>query len=267
MNIKYYFGIIPLFVASTVFAKEQLFTIPTRQGVTQTFLLVETIGTPQAAVVMIAGGPGRTGIKQVGEVTIINENGFLQRTRKQFAETGIAVALVDVPSDQKELWRDFRMTERHAKDIEGVIEKLHEIYKGIPVYLVGISRGGLSVAYVAKFLKEKVTGIVPMSALYRDRRGHSLEFFDWGQLKQKILIVGHKDDGCANTLYSDAAYVAKKYKLPLITVTGGHQQLEKSPRAECGPYAHHHFLGMERQVANEIVNWILQKPYKAEVSE
>lgn len=267
MNIKCVFGIIPLMVASAVFAKEQIFSIPTRQGVTQTFLLVEPVGTPRAAAVMIAGGPGRTAIRKIGDAIVINENGFLQRTRKQFADNGIAVALVDVPSDQKELWRDFRMTERHARDIEGVIEKLREIYGGIPVYLVGISRGGLSVAYVAKFLKEKVTGIVPMSALYRDRKGHSLESFDWGQLKQEILIVGHRHDGCANTLYSDAADVARTYKLPLISVTGGHQQLEKSPRGECGPYAHHHFLGMEGPVAAEIVNWMLRRPYKAEVSE
>jgi hypothetical protein len=259
---------VSILVSFSVFAKEQVLTIETRQGVNQTFLLVEPSGPPIVALVMLSGGTGSTRIKSVDGKVTLSENGFLQRTRNQFATNGIAVAIVDVPSDQKELWRGFRMTENHARDIEGVINKLKEIHKDIPVYLIGISRGSLSVAFIAKYLKEKVTGIVAMSVLSKDSRGQSLEFFNWSQLKQRILIVSHKNDGCRNTLYSEAASVAKEYKIPLLAVTGGYQQLEKSAaRAECGPFAHHNFLGIEKPVANEIINWILQKPYKAEINE
>ena len=132
---------------------------------------------------------------------------------------------------------------------------------------MGISRGGLSVVYLARQLAERVTGIVPMSPLFRDAKGASLEFFDWGRLKQRILIVGHRNDGCRNTPFSESAYVAKEYRLPLLAASGGYEDLTKSRSGSCGPWAHHNFLGIEKPVADEIINWIFDRPYKSEVSE
>lgn len=256
---------LPLHGASLV--KESVVTIESRERVQQSFILVEPPEPPRFAVVMLPGGPGLLRIRKEGTVIKLNEAGFMQRSRKQFAENGIAVAIADTPSDQQELWRPFRMTEQHARDIGAIIDNLHTNYGNIPVYLIGISRGGLSVAYVAKYLQEKVTGIVPMSALYKDSRGDSLEFFDWKQLKQRVLIVGHRNDGCRNTQFHESAYVAKEYHFPLLAASGGHEDLSKSARGECGPWAHHNFLGIEKPVAQEIINWILGKPFKTEISE
>lgn len=242
-------------------------TVESRSGVQQPYVLVEPAVPPKIALIMLPGGPGLLRLQQEGGKLIkFNEAGFMQRTRRQFADAGFAVAIVDTPSDQRELWRGFRMTTRHAQDIDAVIISLRARYGDIPIYLIGISRGGLSVAYLARHLGNKVTGIIAMSALYKDSRGESLEFFDWKQLRQRILIVGHRNDGCRNTLFEDSAYVAREYSFPLIAATGGHQDLGKSDRAECGPWAHHNFLGIEQPVAREIIHWMLGQPFRIEVS-
>lgn len=249
-------------------AQERAVTVESRPGVRQSYILVEPASPPKIALVMLPGGPGLLRMqRESGTLIKFNEAGFMQRTRQQFADAGFVVAIVDTPSDQRELWRGFRMTTQHAKDIDAVITSLRTQHRDIPVYLIGISRGGLSVAYLARHLSEKVTGIIAMSALYKDSRGESLEFFDWKQLRQRVLIVGHRNDGCRNTLFENSAYVAREYGFPLIAATGGHQDLKKSDRAECGPWAHHNFLGIEQPVAREIIRWILGQPFRADVSD
>ena len=253
---------------SSALARERVVTIESRTGVQQSYVLVEPASPPKVALLMLPGGPGLLRIQQKdGALVRFNEAGFMQRTRRQFADAGFIVAIVDTPSDQRELWRGFRMTSRHAQDIDAVITNLRAQHGNIPVYLIGISRGGLSVAYLARHLGNKVTGIIAMSALFKDSRGESLEFFDWKQLRQRVLIVGHRNDGCRNTLFEDSAYVAREYGLPLIAATGGHQDLGKSDRAECGPWAHHNFLGIEQPVAREIIHWILGQPFRADFSD
>ncbi len=79
-------------------------------------------------------------------------------------------------------------------------------------------------------------------------------------------MVGHRRDGCSNTPYSETFNVAKENRFDLISAEGGYEDLAKSPRAECGPFAHHNLLGIEKAVSTEIINWILGKSFIAEVS-
>lgn len=257
--------LIPLWANAPAAAKDRLVVINSRDGVQQPFVLVEPTSQARAVLIMLPGGGGVLNTRGTGSEVKFNEAGFLQRSRQQFADNGFVVAIADTPSDQKELWRGFRMTERHAQDIGAIIEDLRKHHGDMPVYLIGISRGGLSVGYIGKYLQQKVRGIIAMSALYRDTRGESLERFDWSQLRQRVLIVGHRKDGCRNTLFQDSSAVARENNFPLIAALGGYEDLAKSTRAECGPWAHHNFLGIERPVAREIIRWILEQPFQSEV--
>ncbi len=254
-----------LFASAPAAAKDRLVVINSRDGVQQPYVLVEPASQIRAALIMLPGGGGVLNTRGTGSEVKFNEAGFLQRSRQQFADNGFVVAIADTPSDQKELWRGFRMTERHAQDIGAIINDLRKHHGDMPVYLIGISRGGLSVAYIGKYLQQKVSGIIALSALYRDSRGESLERFDWGQLKQRVLIVGHRKDGCRNTLFQDSSTVARENSFPLIAASGGYEDLAKSARAECGPWAHHNFLGIEKSVSREIIRWILGQPFQREV--
>ena len=257
-------------IGFSAFANPQVVTIDTREGVKQTFLLVSPSGPPKVALIMLPGGSGRVNIRiKEGEI-LFGKNAFLQRTMDQFVANGMLVALVDTPSDQQDMSVQFRKTEDHVRDIEGVISNIRQGHRDIPVYLIGISRGGVSVAYIARHLGAKVAGIVSMSGHLADRNSVGLLGFDYKALKQRILMVSHKNEGCPHTRYSDWLDVAKKYNIPLISVTGGYQQLEKSAGdrfPECRSWAHHNFLGIERPVSAEISNWILQKPFRTEVNE
>ena len=84
---------------------QEIVTLPTRDGVTQCFLLL-TPANRQAA--------GRRGVvsRRRGNFRLSSENGeievppgnFLVRSRSTFVEGGVAVAIVDTPSDQPPGW-------------------------------------------------------------------------------------------------------------------------------------------------------------------
>ena len=88
-------------------AADDLRTIPSRPGVTQSFLLVRPAARPTAAVVLFAGGNGAlklgTGRPGLG-------GNFLVRNRARFAEHGLLVAVVDAPSDRPDGLDGFRTT-------------------------------------------------------------------------------------------------------------------------------------------------------------
>jgi pimeloyl-ACP methyl ester carboxylesterase len=114
---------------------------------------------------MFPGGEGANHF-WVREGRIHLGKNFLVRSSPEFVKRGFAIAIVDVPSDRPKGMTDtFRNSPKHAQDIEKAIEFLAG--QGLqPVYLVGTSRGTLSVAYLGIALKdERIKGIVLTSSL------------------------------------------------------------------------------------------------------
>jgi hypothetical protein len=66
-------------------------------------------------------------------------------------------------------------------------------------------------------------------------------------------------DQCESTPYSDAARLSDKY--PLITVYGG-----AAPQSgPCDAFSAHGYFGKESETVEQIVNWMLKKPFLHEV--
>ncbi len=253
----------------SAFGNPQAFTIATREGVKQTFLLVAPNQQPKVALLMFPGGPGRANIRSTETEILFNKNGYLQRSINYFVSSGMLVALIDRPSDLEDMSVNFRKSDEHMQDIGEVIKNILLRYKDIPIYIIGISRGSVSATYVAKHSKEKVSGVVLMAGHLADRRSVGLSGFNYKTLQQRILIVGHKNEGCPHTAFRDWLEIARSYNIPMISVTGGYQKLEMSAGdryPECRPWAHHNFLGVEKPVAEEISNWILQKAFRSDVN-
>jgi len=78
-------------------------------------------------------------------------------------------------------------------------------------------------------------------------------------IKVPMLFVHHVSDQCAVTPYGDASRLADKY--PLISVFSGRAP-ESGP---CDPFSAHGYFGKESETVEEIVNWILKKPFREEV--
>ena len=66
-------------------------------------------------------------------------------------------------------------------------------------------------------------------------------------------------DQCFVTPYSDAARLSDKF--PLISVFGG----SPPQSGPCDSQSQHGYLGKESETVEQIVNWMLKKPFQHEV--
>jgi len=228
----------------------EIVVLPTRPGVKQRVLVVRSEEKAKGSVVLFMGGPGTTPFWKAGDGFNLAGN-FLIRSTSLFTQQGFVAVIVEPPSDQSGGFGDiFRESPMHAKDIQVVVSHLAE--RGdTPVFLVGTSRGTLSVAYLAAELKSNhVKGIVLTSSM----DNISLEKTDY-----PVLFVHHQEDECFVTTYADALQSYERVSSPqkaFVTVRGG----KPATGRECGPFAEHGFLGKEIEVVKVITDWAQGKP-------
>ncbi len=228
----------------------KIVVLPARPGVKQRVLVVRSEEKAKGSVVLFMGGPGTTPFWKAGDGFNLAGN-FLIRSTSLFTQQGFVAVIVEPPSDQSGGFGDiFRESPMHAKDIQVVVSHLAE--RGdTPVFLVGTSRGTLSVAYLAAELKSNhVKGIVLTSSM----DNISLEKTDY-----PVLFVHHQEDECFVTTYADALQSYERVSSPqkaFVTVRGG----KPATGRECGPFAEHGFLGKEIEVVKVITDWAQGKP-------
>ncbi|TMA83734.1 MAG: lysophospholipase [Deltaproteobacteria bacterium] len=247
---------------------QEIVTLSTRPGVTQAYFLTSTPKNLQAVAVLFSGSGGLLQLRTEKGQPKFNQGNFLVRSRAEFVKRGVVAAIVDAPSDQQSGWGmgdEFRLGEVHFTDISAVIEDLGKRFPGISLFLVGTSRGTISAASLGARLGQRVTGVVLTSTMFRQaprkskEPGPGLSNFDFATIKMPVLFVHHASDQCEVTPYSDAARLADKY--PLITVFGG-----TSPQSgPCDAFSQHGYLGKEPETVEQIVNWMLKKPFEHEV--
>ena len=191
-------------------AAENVRTIPSRPGVTQSFLLVHPPDQPVAAAVFFAGGNGalRLGSGRVGLA-----GNFLVRTRARFAEHGLLVAVVDAPSDHPAGLDGFRTTAAHATDVQAVIAALRA-EAAVPVWVVGTSMGTVSAANAAARLTTGgPDGLVLTSSVTRQGRERSETVGDvrLKDVRVPTLVVHHRQDACRVTPYADTVALLRDF--------------------------------------------------------
>lgn len=257
--MKYIKLIVHLFflflLSSTSFADQEGFhSLQTRDDVQLPLWLIEPDKATHS-VILIAGGKGKLNIDEDG---IGNEGNFLVRTRQQFANQGMVVAVIDKPSDKKKLFR-FRKTKKHAKDIKAVISFLRNRHPDKPLWLVGTSRGSISAANVASRMHGKAgpDGIVLTSSVTRKSKKNldSLEDIDLSSITVPTYIVHHKDDECKVTPYDEAEELMNELTSVKVKefkgVSGG--DTVSNP---CKGKSYHGFLDIEDKVVKLIVDWV-----------
>lgn len=235
--------------------------LPTRAGVTQRFVYLAP-PNPRASVVLFAGGNGELRITPDG-VFKSGKGNFLVRTRQMFADRGLAVIVVDAPSDRQEapFLSGFRQRREHVDDIKAVIAWARQ-QNPLPVWLIGTSRGTQSAAYVTATLSTEgggPDGLVLTSTILDDPKGRPVPAMDLGAIRVPVLVLHHAQDGCRLCapdllpgLMDKLGGVSRK---ALIMVSGG--QSEGDP---CEARAYHGYNGIEREVVDRIADWILAPP-------
>lgn len=246
---------------------QEIVTLATREGVTQSFFLAGMGGKkPEAAALLFIGGGGDINLRMEGGVPRFGAGNFLPRSRAEFIRNGIQPVIMDNPSDEKGgggMSDGFRMGADHLKDVRAVVVEVKRRFPGIPVFLVGTSRSTISVAHLARAMGSEVKGAVLSSSLFtltnRLRVQPMLDSFDWSSVAVPLLFVHHRADACFATPYTSAAALAERY--PLISVQGG-KPPESGP---CDPFAAHGFFGKEAETVDAIAAWMLGKPFTKDI--
>ena len=250
-------------LANQAYAKlpEQVVDIPTRDGVTQRFILIIP-ERPVATVILFAGGHGGLQISPQGEIGWGKGN-FLVRARQLFAEQGLVVAVVDAPSDHQgsPYLSNFRQRPEHAADIKAVIAWLKQDVK-LPVWLIGTSRGTQSAGSIATQLRDEggPDGVVLTSTMLTDAAGNrAVPDMPLDKITIPVLVVHHEQDDCKHCRFELAPELMGKLtatsRKELIAFKGG-----KSTGDPCQAFAHHGFNGLEADVVSAIAKWIAVKP-------
>ncbi len=246
------------------------------------FLLVK-IGSPDRALLMFPGGDGschfwrsedapcnRNGI-DIGEGIKVSYN-FLARNILSFANSRNLVVLVDVPDDVKNRFpggnpkliaSSYRVSENHVEDIKALMNYLESNYGIREFYLIGTSRGTLSVAYLSGKLSS-LAGLILTATLSSDPNfsaycpGGANNFVDctgFRRADSRILFLHHKLDGCLSSDYLAARDIYNSLKADykeFITVEGG-TNLSSNP---CKALTYHGFYGRDSEVIGKILDWI-----------
>ena len=229
---------------------DTLVRLDTRPGVSVSFYYMKRDSAP-ATLVLLHGGGGGIGLKD----GVPTSETFLVRSRGYFSDNGFSVAVVGRPSD-KELDYEFRISPEHIQDLRQVVSYLKKD-TGLPVWLVGTSRGTISAtAGAIAFGNEELAGIVLTASVTSSKRTGAVPTQILSAIRIPVLVVHHEKDACA---------IAKPREVSLITARLKNAPVKKqtmvrggaNPQGDpCEALHWHGFIGMEKEAANIIARWI-----------
>jgi hypothetical protein len=245
--------------------RTEVVTVDVRPGVIMKYLEIRGDAAPKAAAILFAGGSGVLDLQPSGKIGTDLSLNFLIRSRELFPRQGLAVAALDVASDQRGgLNGDIRLSVQHAEDVARVIAVLRKRFAA-PVWLVGTSSGTLSAAGVAARLAQsepRPDGVIlasTQSTLVQGLCGRTVYFAQLDAIRVPVLAVSHRNDACPCSPGSAAAGAklmaalsrapAKEHRI----FTGGDPPLSTGP---CLARAPHGFFGIEGEVVKTIAAWI-----------
>lgn len=236
-------------------AAEEIVSLTTRPGVTQSFILVKA-DRPWAAAVLLPGGNGDIELSNGGPK---KKGNFLVRSRALFAGQGVTVAVADAASDSKGAYGlGDRTGKDHARDIQAIIEYLRQ-QTHVPVWVIGTSRGTVSAANAAARLGANgPSGVVLTSTVSESVNRRSSDVFDVDlqDIKVPVLLVHHANDACEVSPYASLSRVTKKLSgapiVKILSYTGG----DAPTAGPCEAHSHHGYLGIEQKVVKDIAAWM-----------
>ncbi|MBI5901015.1 MAG: hypothetical protein HZB40_17560 [Rhodocyclales bacterium] len=228
-----------------------------REGYTISALITHH-GTPQAfrhGVALFAGHPGILRLREEEGVLRFDLRGnFLVRSRRQWLDDDILVAVVDAPSDQ---WASFsqqwRETPRYGADVAALLTDIAARYRVADWSFVGTSEGSISAFHAARMNPALARRLILTASVFSpSRNGPGLSDIDLATLPAATLWVHHEDDPCRYTAYRDAQEFAAKSGKPLLTMRGG----GPGRGGACEAHTAHGFVGVEQEAVRGMLHWI-----------
>lgn len=242
-------------IASSVpLSAGEIVRVPSRDGVT-VGVFWEAAPKPTGTVLLFPGGQGNVGRVVNGQPTSGN---FLVRTHAEFLRAGYNVAIMGKPSNHEDLQFADRVSDWHLQDTIAVIEFL-KAKSAAPIWLVGTSRGSISVAHAAiNFRDDRLAGIVLTASVVAYRFPGALPRQKLEDITLPTLVVHHEKDECAACRPHEVRPLLKRLtaapRKELLMIGGGH-----SPTGDpCEAFHWHGFINFERETIASIVRWMQQ---------
>jgi len=233
----------------------------TKSPVFQRAILAKPAKPTDTALLYLRGYPGIARIQSVADKQA-NLQPFMRMNQQIFAEEGIALVIMDCPTDQwgapgprpTGCFDSYRSSKEHADDVRSVIARLRDEHGFSKIFVMGHSLGTISSRWLAKNLGSEINGSIhsaSMNGLNRQGLANSLSGFSYDSIAAPVLHVHNENDACPYTPYS----IVKEYAGEnLLTVRGGVP--EGDP---CGGTHLHSFQGREELVVRAIISWIKTK--------
>lgn len=258
----------PILIEADVGRESGIFS---KSPVVQKAILLKPSTPSDTALLFYRGWSGIANIKTENDWK--RNLNYLQNYTELFAQAGIALVVMDCPSDENKIAPgntplacndDFRSSIKHADDVKKIIALLKEKYGINKFYVMGHSYGTISSKWLAKNMGNEIQGSIHSASMThasaRNRAyGYSVESFDMSALKAPVLNIHHGDDQCVHTPYSTVVAYSKNN---LITVKGG-----EGTGDVCGG-THLHSMGGKEEVASKaIIQWIKTGQIQSNVVE
>lgn len=209
-----------------------------------------------ATLILLPGGAG--GIGKTPAEGWPEGGNFLVRSAPMFAAAGYNLAIMARPSDMEDMDYGFRTSRAHVDDVRRVAQIAKQKF-GVPVWLVGTSRGSVSAAVAMIEMRDEalVEGIVLTSSVTNLRkRAGAVPTLSLDRIRVPVLVMHHEKDACENCRPEEARLIVRGLTnapvKKLVMVNGG-SGAHGNP---CEAFHYHGYIGMEQEAVNVVTAWI-----------
>lgn len=231
--------------------------------VTQSFIATAP-PSPTAVVILLAGGTGEIQLNaNPPDGTLdVNSSNFLVRSRWLFAGQNLYVITLDAASDFYLLSGGLtgqQGSSQHMADIWQVIAWARSTVPGVPVWVVGTSRGtaGAFVAALYSPGSGGPDGLVFASPVTATPDPDSVLSANLSAITVPVLIINNTDDMCTGTLpSSDSAVQTALTRSPQVSIELVTGDSFTALTDECNALSPHGFFGIEPHTIKKIAHWI-----------
>lgn len=255
---------------------ETVIQLQPRPGVKLKVLLIKP-ENPVASIILFPGGPGILNLSNMFGKPRINRinDVYLVRNRYNYAREGFMVALMDLPSDckfkgdwgvQTKNGDPYKLSGELIQDIRAVAGYLKSEKDG-PIWLMGTSRGTLSVANAGIQMGENIDGLILASTLTSRGENHKFLVYqpkgvldlELDKITVPVLILSHRDDYCSFSLPSTSELLKDRLTNAKEVRIGYFSGGNKQEGSDCGWLSPHGFYGIDERVDKQVTNYIKAK--------
>jgi hypothetical protein len=211
--------------------------------------------TPTRLAVLLPGYPSvvRPVVEHGAMISSRLSGNFLIRSRHFLVDETIASLIVDCQSDSGDYCSSaYQASKQRQEDVDKLIAEVKRLTPSISeVWLIGTSMGTISSSYMPIHNPSGYAGAIHTASItepYARNSYRELGGFDYKKTAVPQYFVHHAADPCFLTTYAGAKSITDKYKVPLITVSGGSDFKGDA----CKAFTEHGFRGKEKDVMRNI---------------